>query len=52
MAPIGDKKYRITGTVGETLKPTINFKFFYQKGWGGALTYLLLICQRDLLRLN
>jgi hypothetical protein len=35
MAPIGDKKYRITGIVGKTLKPTINFKFFYQKGWGG-----------------
>ena len=37
MAPIGDKKYRITGAVGETQKPTVNFKFFYQKGWGGEL---------------
>jgi hypothetical protein len=35
LTPIGDKKYRITGTVGLTLTTTLNFKFFYQKGWGG-----------------
>ncbi|MDR0763921.1 MAG: DUF5121 domain-containing protein, partial [Bacteroidales bacterium] len=38
MAPVGDKKYRITGVVGQTLSASINFKFFYQKGWGGEFT--------------
>jgi hypothetical protein len=38
MTPIGDKKYRITGIVGETMAANINFKFFYQKGWGGEFT--------------
>ncbi len=35
LAPIGDKKYRITAVVGETLKTSVDFKFFYQKDWGG-----------------
>lgn len=36
MAPIGDKKYRVTLVAGESVNPTeINFKFFHQKDWGG-----------------
>ncbi|MDR1975288.1 MAG: DUF5125 domain-containing protein [Bacteroidales bacterium] len=35
MAPIGGKKYRFTGTIGETLGSALNIKFFHQKGWGG-----------------
>ena len=36
MAPIGDKKYRLTLVAGETVNAdAINFKFFHQKGWGG-----------------
>ena len=36
MAPIGNKKYRITLVAGEQINTdAINFKFFHQKGWGG-----------------
>lgn len=36
MAPIGNKKYQITLVGGETVTTaSINFKFFYQKDWGG-----------------
>ena len=36
LAPIGDKKYRITVVAGENVwTDYINFKFFHQKGWGG-----------------
>jgi hypothetical protein len=36
MAPIGNKRYQVTFIAGETVDATsINFKFFYQKGWGG-----------------
>lgn len=36
MAPIGDKKYRVTVVAGEHINTdNINFKFFHQKGWGG-----------------
>ena len=36
MAPIGNKKYQVTGVAGTTFKAdNINFKFFHQKGWGG-----------------
>lgn len=36
MAPIGDKKYRVTLVAGESVNPNeINFKFFHQKVWGG-----------------
>jgi hypothetical protein len=34
MAPIGDKKYQLTVTVGTTITD-VAFKFFYQQGWGG-----------------
>lgn len=36
MAPIGNKKYQVSGVAGTTFKAdNINFKFFHQKGWGG-----------------
>lgn len=36
LAPIGDKKYTLTGVAGVGLNATnINFKFFHQNGWGG-----------------
>ncbi|MFV0590411.1 MAG: DUF5121 domain-containing protein [Draconibacterium sp.] len=36
MAPIGDKKYQLTLVGGKNISTdAINFKFFYQKGWGG-----------------
>lgn len=36
MAPIGNKKYQVSGIAGTTFKAdNINFKFFHQKGWGG-----------------
>jgi len=36
MAPIGGKKYQLTLVGGETVSTDeINFKFFYQKDWGG-----------------
>jgi hypothetical protein len=35
MAPIGSKRYQITLVTGEQINAeSINFKFFYQKGWG------------------
>lgn len=39
MAPIGNKKYRVTVVAGSTVSiPDINFKFFHQKGWGGEFS--------------
>lgn len=39
LAPIGNKKYQLTLTAGATINvDNINFKFFYQKGWGGEFT--------------
>lgn len=36
MAPIGNKRYRVTVVGGESMRAdNINFKFFHQKGWGG-----------------
>ncbi|MGV3704876.1 MAG: DUF5125 domain-containing protein [Arcticibacter sp.] len=36
MAPMGNKKYQISGVAGTTFRAdNINFKFFHQKGWGG-----------------
>lgn len=36
MAPIGDKKYRVTVVAGTNISPdNINVKFFHQKNWGG-----------------
>lgn len=36
MAPVGNKKYRLTLVAGETVNASqINFKFFHQKDWGG-----------------
>lgn len=36
LAPIGDKKYRISFVAGKTISTdAINFKFFHQMGWGG-----------------
>jgi hypothetical protein len=39
LAPIGNKKYRITLVAGNQIETdAINFKFFCQKGWGGEFT--------------
>ncbi|MFZ4263047.1 DUF5121 domain-containing protein [Sphingobacterium sp. HJSM2_6] len=36
LAPIGNKRYRVTVVAGQSIRAsTINFKFFHQKGWGG-----------------
>jgi len=43
MAPIGDKKYRLTVVGGQSVSlGEINFKFFHQKGWGGEFTDAVL----------
>lgn len=39
LAPIGNGKHQMVLKAGETIKvDNINFKFFYQKGWGGEFT--------------
>jgi hypothetical protein len=39
LAPLGNKRYRLTLVAGEQISATeINFKFFYQRGWGGEFT--------------
>ncbi len=36
LAPIGNKRYRVTVVAGQSIRQSnINFKFFHQKGWGG-----------------
>lgn len=39
--PMGNKKHQIKFTAGKTLRSTatgVNFKFFYQRGWGNEFT--------------
>lgn len=49
MAPIGDKKYRVTLIAGTSISiPDINFKFFHQKGWGGEFSNETLSTNSDL----
>lgn len=39
MAPVSEKVYQTTLTVGEQLNAAdVNFKFFHQQGWGGEFT--------------
>ena len=50
MAPIGDKKYQLTLVGGETVNTdAINFKFFYQKDWGGEFDSPALTTTSDLI---
>lgn len=40
MAPIGNKQYRLTVVAGSSVtKDEINFKFYYQKGWGDEFSH-------------
>jgi len=49
MAPLGNKKYEITFVAGKTLKAdNINFKFFFQKGWGSEFGSARLSTESDL----
>ncbi|MCD7936968.1 MAG: DUF5125 domain-containing protein [Tannerellaceae bacterium] len=46
---IGDKKFRISFVAGETISISeINFKFFFQKGWGGEFTNATLTTNSDI----
>lgn len=48
MAPIGDKKYRVTLVAGESINDEeINFKFFLQKDWGGEYGSQSLTTESD-----
>ncbi|PRY54294.1 uncharacterized protein DUF5016 [Arcticibacter pallidicorallinus] len=50
MAPIGNKKYQVTGVAGTTFKAdNINFKFFHQKGWGGEYKHANISTKSDLI---
>lgn len=50
MAPIGNKKYQVTGVAGTTFKAdNINFKFFHQKGWGGEYKHDNISTTSDLI---
>jgi len=49
MAPIGNSKYQLTVVAGQTIYDDyINFKFFYQKGWGGEFENDVLSTTSDL----
>jgi hypothetical protein len=53
MVPIGNKKYQITLVGGETVNTTsVNFKFFYQKGWGGEFAGTDITSSSDLIYAN
>jgi hypothetical protein len=53
MAPIGNKKYRITLVAGSQIgTDAINFKFFHQKGWGGEFTNDMISTASDLILLG
>ncbi|MDR1368633.1 MAG: DUF5121 domain-containing protein [Dysgonamonadaceae bacterium] len=53
MAPIGNKKYRITLTAGSQINTdAINFKFFHQKGWGDEFTNDKISTSSDLILLG
>lgn len=50
MAPIGDKKYRLTLVGGQTVDTdVIDFKFFHQKDWGGEFASSTLSTGSDLI---
>ncbi len=50
MAPIGNKKYRVTLVAGTHIKTdAINFKFFFQKNWGGEFTHDKISTTSDLI---
>lgn len=50
MAPIGNKKYQITGVAGTTFRAdNINFKFFHQKGWGGEYKHANISTTSDVI---
>jgi len=50
MAPIGDKKYQLTLVGGQTVNTqSINFKFFYQKNWGGEFDAPNITTSSDLI---
>lgn len=50
MAPIGNKKYQVTGVAGTTFKAdNINFKFFHQKGWGGEYKHANISTTSDVI---
>lgn len=49
MAPIAKDKYQVTFVAGKTIKSeAINFKFFYQKGWGKEFGSEVLTVDSDL----
>lgn len=49
MAPIGNKKYQVTGVAGTTFKvDNINFKFFHQRNWGGEYKHTSITTTSDL----
>lgn len=49
MAPVEDKKYRVTLVAGSTVNSAdINFKFFHQKGWGGEFSNQTLTTTSDI----
>ena len=53
MAPIGDRKYRLTVVGGETVRTdAINFKFFHQRGWGGEYGHTTLSTTSDLISIG
>lgn len=50
MAPIGNRRYRVTVVAGESIHADeINFKFFHQKGWGGEFGGNSLSSDSDLI---
>lgn len=50
LVPLGDNKFGIILTAGETINPDdINFKFFHQKGWGGEFKHTTLTTTSDLI---
>ncbi|MCL7988775.1 DUF5125 domain-containing protein [Sphingobacterium sp. lm-10] len=50
MAPIGNKRYRVTVVGGESMRANnINFKFFHQKGWGGEFGGSHIATESDLI---
>lgn len=50
MAPMGNKKYQVSGVAGTTFRAdNINFKFFHQKGWGGEYKHENISTTSDLI---
>ncbi|MDR1090353.1 MAG: DUF5125 domain-containing protein [Prevotella sp.] len=49
MAPVGGKKYQVTLVAGTNVTPgSINFKFFYQRDWGGEFSGEALTTTSDI----